>query len=230
MKLTRREKTMVIIGFVLVAVVAYVFYFAMPQMNSQTALAGQILTAGTTLQTLQAKAATIENLKKQISSTEEELASETKNIPHGSNDAIILLYLRQLADRTGTDISVTFSDKPMESGAFVRRLVAIEGTTSYAKVSKLLEELSHEELFNSVQIISAKYEPVETPIDTAATATAGATQTEAPAPTPAALSTDTVKAHIELYFDAFKLVEGEQPSTPPLPANVQNRTINLFPD
>ncbi len=228
MKLTKRETTMIIVGFLLVAVIAYVFYFAMPQAEKQSKMAMDILNANSSLQTVKVKAASIEKLKSQVSSLQDQLNSETENIPHGSNDAIILLYLRQLADRTGLDLSVTFADKPTESGAFIRRLVAIESQTSYAKMSALLRELSKEELFNSVQVISAVYEPVEVNESPAAPAD----QTTAPeaTATPTPSDTGTIMAHIELYFDAFKLVGGEQPSVPPLTADIKDRAENLFPN
>ncbi len=233
MKLTKRETTMIIVGFLLVAVIAYVFYFAMPQAEKQSKMAMDILNANSSLQTVKAKAASIEKLKSQVSSLQDQLNSETENIPHGSNDAIILLYLRQLADRTGLDLSVTFADKPTESGAFIRRLVAIESQTSYAKMSALLRELSKEELFNSVQVISAVYEPVETtegPVTADEDQATSGGQTAAPAPTPTATPTDTIKARIELYFDAFKLMSDEQPSVPPLTADIKDRAENLFPN
>lgn len=228
MKLSKRETIMIVVGFILVSVVAYVFYFLMPQMSKQQSLLTQTLTARSNVQTLKAKAIAIESFKNQIASLQSELDQKTQNIPHGSNDAIILMYVRQLADRVGVDVRVAFADTDAQqadqsgddNSAFERRVVAVDLVTTYAKLNQLLAELNKVELFNDVQIISAKYEPQPEPSDSVS-----------PAPTAtAAISENSLNAHIEIYFDAFKLLDGENPSTPPLNPNIQDRTGNMFPN
>lgn len=220
MKLTKRERTFIIVGFVAVAIIAYVFYFVMPQFSRQSALATQIMTATANLQTLKQKSAMMDNLKKQAETLQADINGQTQNIPHGSNDAIILLYLRQLADRTGVDISVSFAQDQTETDAFVQRLAAVEFKSSYAKASKFLEELGKEELSNKVMLVNAGYEPAQ----------AGQGGDSTTVPTITMPTTDTVKTHIELTFQAFKLMDGETPSSPPVAANIKDRAVNLFPD
>ena len=223
MKLTKRERVFVIVGFVAVALIAYVFYFAMPQITRQSTLASQILTSNSTLQTLKAKSLALDNLKQQAVTLQNDIDGQSQNIPHGSNDAITLVYLRQLADRTGLDIAVTFTKDDAQDGAFTQRLVAVEFKSSYAKMSRFLDELAKEELANKVRIISATYEPAQAGQETGI-------PVEPSAPVTIPVSIDTVKAHIELTFQSFKLMDGEAPSAPPLPANVKERAANLFPD
>jgi hypothetical protein len=216
---------MLVVGFLVVSVAAYVFYFILPQMEKQQSITVQLNTTKSTLQTLKAKADRVEQLKTEIASLSSELDQKTGNIPHGTNDTKILLYLKALAEKTGNDIAITFADKPSVDGAFLRRTVALDSLTSYAKLSGLLNELDKAALYNKVQIISASYEP----INDSPAATEPPTGTDVAEPIPADPGY-TLNSHIEIYFYAFPLQQGEQPPAPLMPSSIRDRTTSLFPD
>ena len=227
MKLSKRETLMLVVGFIVVSVAAYVFYFIMPQLDKQQNINTQLIANRSTLQIVTMKNNQMKQLKSQIASMAVELDSKTTNIPHGSNDAKILLYLKALAGQTKNDINIVFTDEPTTDGSFIRRAVTLECLTSYDKLSALLKELNKATLYNIVQVVSAQYQAAveqnpSNPNDSIAPP--GTT----PLPTPTG-PTYTLNAHIEVYFYAFPLQQGNLAQEPPLTPAIKDRQSELFP-
>lgn len=225
MTLTRREKFLIVFGLSAVLIAAYVFYFFIPYQQKSSDARTKYATTQSQIGILNAKAAGIETLKKEIASIEDGLTNQSASIPSGIDHARILLYLEKLTKGRSSDLKITATGETKIVDRFLTQLVTVEFSTTWPQLQKLLDDVKSNELYNRVAYLGIKYEPKQEmpPSEADATAENNANPTVKPVTDP-----NMISVHMEMLYYAFQPEEGKSPE-PPLPPNAADRRNSLFP-
>ena len=238
MKLSNRERVLIIVGGLVIAIVAYIFYFVMPLSDRAAKSTKELNDANQQAQILKSEAIGVQKLKDDVSKLTGELDKKTAALMSSMDDAQIMIYLQKLTDGKASGLNVVFDPTIDETGLLLRQTVTLEFNATYRNMTDIIDALNKADVYNKVQVVNATYRqeavifapdataPTATPpAGTAATATSKPTAT----PTPTAKDPNVLKVHIETYFFARKPVEGVTP-TPVIPATTADRGGSIFPE
>ena len=238
MKLSNRERALIIVGSLVIAIVAYIFYFVMPLSDREAKSTKELNDANQQAQILKSEAIGVQKLKDDVSKLSDELDKKTAALMSSMDDAQILIYLQKLTDDKASGLNVVFDPTIDETGLLLRQTVTLEFNATYRNMTDIIDALNKADIYNKVQVVNATYRQeaaVIAPDAVAPTATApegtAATATPKPMATPTSTVKDpnVLKVHIETYFYAHKPVEGVTPA-PAIPATTADRGSSIFPE
>lgn len=255
MKLTRRERTLIIAGLAIVLAAAYVFYFLVPYFNDTAAASLELVQTGSKIKLLQMQQGMADKLREEIETLTARIAEEGASMHRGIDDARTLLYLQKLTDGRAVDVSVSSTGEPELKDGFLQQAVTLDFRASYPSLLEIIGELKDNALYNRVTFFRAEYrpaagtapatasdatpaaapstaKPAETPGESpAATASPASTPAATPAATPAPGETpdaNVMAVHIEFVFYGLP-EDGERQGTPPLAPATGGNAEDLFP-
>ena len=229
MKLSRREKVLVVAGSIIVIVVLYLLYFLVPYLNNMNDANKKLSGAQAQLNTLNIEAAGAAQLDDIIKNSNNTLKTKWSSIPVGINHARILLYLKELTDGKAENVSVAVPQPIQAEGSFQTQLFTLDFNTSYPELLLILDNLKKNALYNRVTLLKVEYTPSVTENATPAPGETGqAAATQAPTPIPTA-DINVITVHMEFAFYALLPYGSELPAPAMTPTNT-DRNNGLMPD
>lgn len=225
MTLTRREKILIITGLIVVSLAAYAMYFLIPFFNNTNDANTRTITAQGELNTLNGKLAMSKLVKDEIASLNSQLKSQGTAIPSGIDHARILLYLKELTDGKATGVNIQVSGDTAIENRFLLQPVTVDFQTTYPMLTKILENLKKNGLYNQVTFLKVDYVPA-TEMGIAPAATTEPADSAYPVQT--AADKNILAVHLEMSFYALQPSDSEQPQPVLTPAST-DRNTSLFP-
>jgi hypothetical protein len=235
MTLTHRERLMIIIGLIVVALVAYIFYFVIPYVNNTGDATKRYAEAQSRLNLLKTEQTMAVQLRGEIGDLNSQLRGQGNAVPAGVDHAKILLYLKKITDGRTENLSINLPKDPELTNRFLVQGVTLKFSTTYADFLKIIDDLKKNELYSRVTYLNISYISKEqSGTEQQGSGTVGPDGTSSPEdmtpPTPRQTADKNVlDVQIELNFFAVQPTEGN-PAVQPLAPISTARANALMPE
>lgn len=155
MKMTKRERSLVIVLIILVFVLAYWMLFLNPHINAMDEIAGQKTDAQTQLFEMSLKQVQYEELQKQIADKDKQIGDFGKSIPEGYDQPAVIVYLKETIGKNAAKQVFAFAE-PGQSGQMLACPVSVTMRCTYEGLKNVLSDLAAGSYYVNVVGLSAK--------------------------------------------------------------------------
>ena len=180
MKISKREKTLLIFVIFLALGALYYFYFLSPFMKEMKDIAAKTTEKETQLQVLNIQNSQLKILDEQIAELQTQNADILKTIPTGYNQPELLVFLYQLIQQNGQKTSYNF-EETVDLVKLDNSKATLHFYTNYEKLKAVLKQLKECRFNNRIITMAVTLEeekPASTKTDdTASSATPSKTVT-----------------------------------------------------
>lgn len=162
MKLSKRERFLLIFVFIFALGAVYYFYYLSPFMNGMKEIQKDIQNKQVQLQTLKTQDSALKVLDDQIADLQKQNTGILQKIPAGFNQPELLYFLQQVMGENGKKTSFNF-ELPVDLVKLDSTKATLSFITDYTKLKKLLTSLKESRLNNRILslTVSTMQEKVE---------------------------------------------------------------------
>jgi len=224
---------MIAVGFIVVILAAYIFYFIIPYISSTAAATKMYNDAQSQLNLLKTKQTMSVQLKGEIDDLNNQLKSDGAAVPTGIDHARILLYLKKITDGRTENLTINVPKDPDLTNRFLVQGVTLDFQTTYPEFLSIIGDLKKNELFSRVSYLKINYSPKDDVVPKQPDdGNTGSGQTISPQDTPTPITVpdkNVFVVHIELNFYAMQPSDSNTVSQPIAPTTTA-RTNILMPE
>lgn len=154
MKMTKRERFLVIVLLILVVVLAYWMLLLNPHINAMDELAGKKTDTQTQLFDMSLKQVQYEELQKQIADKDKQIGDFGKSIPEGYDQPAVIVYLKETIGKNATKQVFAFTETE-QIGQMLACPVSVTMQCTYDGLKKVLSDLGSGDYYVNVVGLNA---------------------------------------------------------------------------
>ncbi len=160
MKISKREKVLLVFAIVLALGAIYYFYFLSPFLTEMKDISAKATEKESKLQVLDIQNTQLQLMEKQIADLDAQNAEILKTIPSGYDQPELLVYLYQLIEKNGQKASYDF-EEPADLVKLDNSKATLHFYTDYAGLKKVLQDLKESRFNNRIVTMAVTLEPEE---------------------------------------------------------------------